>query len=138
MMLNIRTRYNYEKIKCTILDSLIVNNVNVLTEIANKASTSSLSSYVLTSALTTALSSYVAKNNATFTGIITIPNLEITGTIGSTSSSLKLRSGVSTLEPQIELSVTGNRDITLRTPVSVLSNITTPIMFLMRLIMHQR
>jgi hypothetical protein len=39
------------------LDSLIVNNVNVLTEIANKASTSSLSSYVLTSALTTALNS---------------------------------------------------------------------------------
>ena len=64
------------------MDSLIVNNVNVLTEIANKANTSALSSYVLTSAQTTELSSYALKNNQTFTRLITIPNLEITGTIG--------------------------------------------------------
>ena len=39
-----------------------------------------------------------------------------------------MRSGISTLLPQIELSILGDRDITLRTPVSVLTNITTPIL----------
>jgi hypothetical protein len=106
----------------TVSGDLFIGTTNVLSTLNNKANTSALSSYVLTtaqtsalssyvltSALTTALSSYAVKHNATFTGIITIPNLEITGTIGSTSSNLKLRSGVNTLEPQIELSVIGNR-----------------------------
>ena len=50
---------NTPKNKCTILDALIVSNINVLTEIGTKANTSALSSYVLTSALTSSLSSYV-------------------------------------------------------------------------------
>lgn len=70
-----------KKITCTIPDILIVNGINILTELANKLNSSSLSSYVLTTDLTSTLSSYLKLNvnNRLF-----VPNIILTTTTTST------------------------------------------------------
>ena len=92
--LSLELDINTKKIKCTISDSLIVDNINILTELSNKINSSALASYAL-------------KESPTFTGTATANNLTVTNNlvIGTTNVLTSLNKKVEYITDPLLLNV---------------------------------